>query len=651
MTDTDNTKDKALHPESSTECWSVSDILMKKDELRLAVVQRSPVWREEQVARFLDSLLRGYPVGCLLFVKTRDLPTCKLLDYDPDRGRLYDGQVSNGEALLDGQQRILAIYSLFDGWRGADFRLNMVAPIPPADLANLKTRSQKDRLLRKRVWWAEPGRDEPPDGAWLQLRTISEHLVELKQIADSAGPESEKLESLLNILVPNRTGGFARDDTEKRNAAEEMVTRLLRLLFRKVIPVRHVQLDNVSDVLHVYSRLNLEGTPVSQDDVFFAAVKTLWQEADSKLTSLCKTLENLVDPTILLRALARMACVEKSNGEHDLLPLRANRLNGSSGAQLIEATKKLANCEDAQERWKNWAAAVKKELGYATNYVNPHAWDLVLAHVAWSKCEINEDYVKATVSFMLGTTAFRYYTVFRNDFASRAMREIYKHRGHDGFPQVEIANMCKETWPYAQKGTSRLWSEAEWQEVVNGSAYLFLSIAQGLKANAVGFDWDHIFPRAGKRYMLKKEESEGRRRPAYAEFHDRVGWAGNLSAVPSSVNRQVRDRLPDEKLNEYSKCVDQNEVNWDFADGQTVAAKMAMTDEERRQWSEVAKSLRELGKERSKPNSENYNHKLAEIMCRFKDSVESRQARIWQVTEERYGISAYASWSQNAADR
>lgn len=630
------------------EYWCVSDVLKKRDGLTLALVQRPPVWKEEQVARLLDSLLRGYPIGSLLLVSAEGLLTCRLLDYDPDSGRLYNQPTNGSEALLDGQQRILAICSLFAGWRGADFRLNLVQPIPDADLANLLARRQKDPQVREYIWWSETERPDPPDGVWLRLNAVSKKLDDLKQVANRPDPAG-KLNGLLEILSPNGNDGPAINGNAQRDNAAKMAAALLHALFDEVIPVQHVRSDKVADVLHIYSRLNLAGTPVTQSDVFFAAVKTRWSEADKELASLCNKIK-LVDQMVLLRTLARMARVQLSEGNYDLLPLSLDSLNGEGGKKLIGAIQELAGDESIQKCWQNWAEKVKGQLGYATNFINQYAWDLVLAHVAWSCCEIEDDYVKKTISFMLGTTAFRYYTVFRNQFGTLAMKVIYEKTRENpscSFPENEIVEECKALWQNAEKGTSRLRRADEWQTVVNENACLFLSILQGLKSDATGFDWDHIFPLAGKRYMQMKEEGQGR--PNYAVYHDRVGWAGNLAAVPSSINREVQDRLPDEKLDKYGR--DFSPQEWKFAAGETAAARMAMTEEEWDGWIGVAKSLKELHEQRAQDAPKRYNRELKEIMKRFNHCVENRQKRMWQWVEDSYSISRYASWQQNATER
>ena len=68
----------------------------------LAFLQRGEVWPQDRDAYLLDSLLRGYPVGSLLFcriqpTRTADIPAVESPNYQ----------------LVDGQQRIGALHRLF----------------------------------------------------------------------------------------------------------------------------------------------------------------------------------------------------------------------------------------------------------------------------------------------------------------------------------------------------------------------------------------------------------------------------------------------------------------------------------------------------------------------------------------------------------
>jgi hypothetical protein len=80
-------------------------------QIRIPTFQRGFVWDADKVAVLMDSLYKGYPIGSLLFWRTRsklrferDLGPFQLPDVDPDYPIDY---------VLDGQQRITSIFGVF----------------------------------------------------------------------------------------------------------------------------------------------------------------------------------------------------------------------------------------------------------------------------------------------------------------------------------------------------------------------------------------------------------------------------------------------------------------------------------------------------------------------------------------------------------
>jgi hypothetical protein len=84
---------------------------VSRGQIRIPKFQRGFVWDPDQVAFFLDSLYKGYPVGTLLFWRTkqalqseRSLGPFTLPEVEPDYPIDY---------VLDGQQRLTSIYGSF----------------------------------------------------------------------------------------------------------------------------------------------------------------------------------------------------------------------------------------------------------------------------------------------------------------------------------------------------------------------------------------------------------------------------------------------------------------------------------------------------------------------------------------------------------
>jgi hypothetical protein len=96
---------------------SVKDLLLKVHSgdwpLWLPSFQRRFVWDPADVKAFLDSLLKGNPVGILLLWRSKNPK-----DSDPFALRVLVGEDKGSENFLivDGQQRVLSLLLLLNGW-------------------------------------------------------------------------------------------------------------------------------------------------------------------------------------------------------------------------------------------------------------------------------------------------------------------------------------------------------------------------------------------------------------------------------------------------------------------------------------------------------------------------------------------------------
>jgi hypothetical protein len=96
---------------------SVRDLLLKAHSgdwsLWLPSFQRRFVWDSDDIKAFLDSLFKGNPVGILLLWRTKNPENS-----DPFALRVLVGEGKSSEDFLivDGQQRVLSLLLLLNGW-------------------------------------------------------------------------------------------------------------------------------------------------------------------------------------------------------------------------------------------------------------------------------------------------------------------------------------------------------------------------------------------------------------------------------------------------------------------------------------------------------------------------------------------------------
>jgi len=94
---------------------------IEREELVLPAMQRPFVWKEDRLYRLVDSLLRGFPIGAVMLWKTatsqryRKFP--RDIDSTIDQVFNYESSANNSNKylVLDGQQRLTALYCIFKG--------------------------------------------------------------------------------------------------------------------------------------------------------------------------------------------------------------------------------------------------------------------------------------------------------------------------------------------------------------------------------------------------------------------------------------------------------------------------------------------------------------------------------------------------------
>jgi len=254
-------------------------------EIYLPHIQRPFVWGEDQVRRLLDSLLRGYPIQTLLFWRTRDeIKARRFMDLvcnDVDLHSLYDQHASEGgnERLfvLDGQQRLQALRTLFDGGILTDGGERLDAWI---DLTS--------------------GHEQNDDGFW----------YDIKFSAAAPGHTWYRIANLRSIH--SRTGGAALGRQEARRieshingSQDEVDAALDRVQDNAHALVRilrdegvfwYDELDGVVNdfhyerVLEVFVRVNNGGTKLDAGDLMFAAMKGLSGDIEQEVEEIAAQL-------------------------------------------------------------------------------------------------------------------------------------------------------------------------------------------------------------------------------------------------------------------------------------------------------------------------------------------------------------------------
>jgi hypothetical protein len=254
-------------------------------EIYLPHIQRPFVWGEDQVRRLLDSLLRGYPIQTLLLWRTRDeIKARRFMDVvqnDVDLHSLYDPHASEAgnERLfvLDGQQRLQALKTLFDGG------------------------VMSDRGDRLDAWIDLTSGDEQNDeGFWYDIRFSSAspgptwyRIANLRSIhKQTSGTALGRLESR---RIESHLEGNQEDKDPALDRVQENASALVRILKDDGV-FWYDELDGVVNdfhyerVLEIFVRVNNGGTRLEPGDLMFAAMKGLSNEIEQEVEEIAAQL-------------------------------------------------------------------------------------------------------------------------------------------------------------------------------------------------------------------------------------------------------------------------------------------------------------------------------------------------------------------------
>jgi len=578
--------------EQVSKALSVRDIVRQRtgadpDAWRLALVQRDKVWDDVRMRYLLDSLLNGYPIGSLLVCRATGQR--HVMTFEDRKTVVADDGTWQ---LLDGQQRVNGLYSIFTALAGyGHFYMLMTERIPEPQ-GPVTGRRARDQGL-KYIHWQEAkkprsqqeneagGQEEEADAVPDREQRVDlsrwyewaerDGGASLTRATSSLDASADGVVGLLNELDPDFTNEL---NNSHKEIARDLLRRLIGVWQTPATLVQYLSLGSPLHLLEVFTRVNRAGVQVAGQDLFFAAVKTLWNDAEEILAKIEDRLTPVVDGNVerdrlvdrmgVLRLAGRLAA--RAVGQADLVPLAVDRLSGERGTAVIAAMRQLS-VPDSKAILR-MAALVKvlmtqSGLGFGLYSVDHRLWDDVLAWAAVNpRAEDSRWLVQklhAVDSYLLGATAFQYPSVLGDRYARLAMTEaLVAGVAGEAFPVESIIEATRGTFVSLEAGRQQvcdLGDDLEW--VADTNAGLFLSIVQQIPyiPQRDEFDWDHIYAQ-GQASKMWSPGDGGRR--CHHEFRRFVGSAGNLWGLDAGLNRALGDKMPRAKFDQIKKWADED---------------------------------------------------------------------------------------------
>lgn len=628
---------RAAEFDDAASAASVGDLVRRRlsdsDRWNLALVQRDAKWTEERMRHLVDSLLRGYPIGAILLCRVKA---------DSREIRVVDG-VRNEQAaaphswqLLDGQQRINALHSVFSPGNYGRFYLNMVAPLDPPSPA--QSRTAKQRVLGHIQHCTEPDDTFPGRDRHVDLS---------RWVSWAAGFEGSdaSFEAITDGSVTACLRGLDERFTDTLNPSEaETAAANLRLLIEAwtvpSIPILRATVGTPSDVLEVFTRINLGGVNVAGSDVYLAGVKTFWRDTETRLDALLVAAPFLANRLGALRFLSRLAA--KGLGYTDVLSLSIDRLSGRKGTALLQAMAELTGPGSAPlsrlDAFSTWYRS-GSQLGYGLKQAAPDLWDDVLAWAASSPrtdpawYEANR---AALDAYLLGGTLFGYRTMLGDAFRRIAFLEsLGAGSCGEQFPLERILAITRSSTRLLGSRGRRvpgLDTGDDRRFLASRNGWLLTALAQRIPYEwepENKFDWDHIIPKAHATRMWAPGAA-GRRR--YHPNRHLINSTGNFWALHYSINRSLGKSSGEDKFKVLRRLADDPDEARVWPQ-----ARWAITQAEIDAFNTVDRMLRD-GSANDDPAT------LDGAMQIFKDTVECRSARLLDEAIDRFGqVARFAS--------
>lgn len=331
---------------------------IERGEIVLPAIQRNFVWRQEQITKLLDSIMRSYPVGIALLWETyEDIEYRRFeIDYKQDQPAVFkdNPQSKKLRLVLDGQQRLQSLFLAVKGsYDGKVLFLDVLSGKPQDDVSaprflfwfgDKEEGEQWNRDVLVQVARAPDQREEGFSTAYY-LR-----------VADllSMGRQASR-ELLRKIRAPF---GLDDADVDRAELTFDAFQRTLTIdqnilkaaIVDQDLPTQHPERKTLADVLEMFVRVNTDGTKLGNAELIFSMLKLGWKESASALPEFVAEIRKGhsfdLDVDFVIRCLL---AVSDLGAKFDLQPLR-----------------KRSNVRKIEENFTRCCQAIRATLDFVT---------------------------------------------------------------------------------------------------------------------------------------------------------------------------------------------------------------------------------------------------------------------------------------------
>ncbi len=494
--------------------------------LWLPNIQRYFIWKEDQIEKLFDSIMREYPIGCLLVWKTQEsVKMRKFIDIYRDGLKLTDFYVPKNEKIkllvLDGQQRLQSLFIALKGsYNGKELYFNVFSG------------KEEKEDIRYEFRFLNPEKAKIENG-WIKIKDIVyDTRGSYKIAADIIDRiKSERAKKLMN--------GLSEEEKELTNEnISKLVNRFCveeNIAYTELDSVDNPEIYNLNEVVEIFIRANSGGTPLSKSDLMFSLLTANWEEIEGDLTNF----------------------LEELNGTsfefgRDFVLKTSLILIGAGAKYDVMKFRKEKNLKNLQNKWEDIKKSIKEVRDFLFKYTyikDDRALPSYLALIPliyfnykypgnWKNT--NKKELAKWLTRVLLTGAF---SGSSDTLLDALIRKIGEKGDFDiNIINTEIVNrgrtitLSKESLLYTYYGDKKLYLIfALWYQDVN-----FKPAYEG------NLPWvDHIFPQTRLREITDVNPETGRKIMKYNKWNrDQIA---NLMLLSAEENRdEKKDKSPEE---------------------------------------------------------------------------------------------------------
>lgn len=260
---------------------------IQSHEYALPTIQRSFVWKPQDIECLFDSILRGYPFGIFLFWKMNDTLRREYRFYN------FSGNYEEGKpqipmdrplndscryGILDGQQRLTAMYIAIKGSYTYKYK-NANAAKERKLYMNLLFNAEQAGMKYEFSFLANNELFYDTKHYWYLVNNI---------LTDSNWKSSASATRIFNNVIRVSSDEECKQALE--NSSEDAIERLARLYTcicdLKLVNISEIDNSNENEVLDIFVRLNNQGKPLSRTDFIFSKIVAFWPDARKEIEQL-----------------------------------------------------------------------------------------------------------------------------------------------------------------------------------------------------------------------------------------------------------------------------------------------------------------------------------------------------------------------------